>query len=95
MLHESTNWGHYFSASPTSDGTAILRGHPSHVKVSPLAERLQGKGSTFISQLFLDPEYWSGAGNRSNPQPSALQSSALPSELILPRLKSPLLLFVF
>ena len=23
--------------SPTEDGTAILRGHPSHAKVSPLA----------------------------------------------------------
>ena len=23
--------------SPTGDGTAILRGHPSHAKVSPLA----------------------------------------------------------
>ena len=26
ILHESTNWGHFF------DGTAILCGHPSHVK---------------------------------------------------------------
>ena len=34
--------------SPTGDGTVILRGHPSHVKVS----RLLGKGSTFIFQLF-------------------------------------------
>ena len=31
------------------DGTAILRGHPSHEKVQP---QLQCKGSTFISQLF-------------------------------------------
>ena len=34
--------------SPTGDGTAIFRGHPSHGRTS----RLQCKGSTFISQLF-------------------------------------------
>ena len=34
--------------SPNGDGTAILRGHPSHAKVSLLAV----KGSNFISQLF-------------------------------------------
>ena len=31
--------------SPTGDGIAILRCHPSHAKVQ------QGKGRTFISQL--------------------------------------------
>ena len=34
--------------SPTGDGTAILRGHPSHAR----STRLQGKGSTLISQLY-------------------------------------------
>ena len=27
---------------------------------------LQGKGSTFISQLFKDLEYWSGPGSRTH-----------------------------
>ena len=35
----------------TGDETAILRGHLSHRRFT----RLQGKGSTFISQLFLRP----------------------------------------
>ena len=35
---------------PSEEGTAILRGHL-------WTSRLQGKGSTFISQLFQDPEY--------------------------------------
>ena len=35
--------------SPTGDGAAFLRGHPSHAKI---ASHLQGKGSTYISQLF-------------------------------------------
>ena len=34
--------------SPTRDGTAILRGHPSHER----STRLQGKGSILISQLY-------------------------------------------
>ena len=34
IKHESTNWGHYqIFATPTGDGTATLRGHPSHAKV--------------------------------------------------------------
>ena len=41
---------------------------------------LQGKGSTFISQLFYDPKYWSDSGNRTRDQ-----SSALPTEQVLPR----------
>ena len=46
--------------------------------------RLQGKGSTFISQLFLRP--WVLVPSReTNPRTPALQSSALPTELILPR----------
>ena len=53
--------------SPTGDGTAILRGHPSHMKV-------QGKGSTFISQLFPDPEYWPGPGNRTRDLPLCSQA---------------------
>ena len=30
-----------FTISPTGDGTAILRGHPSHAKVQPLRQYLQ------------------------------------------------------
>ena len=44
--------------SPNGDGTAILRGHPSHAKVSPLAEQRkylhQNRHSTekFMDNLF-------------------------------------------
>ena len=52
------------------------------------SSRHQGKGRTFISQLFLRP--WVLVRPReSNPWPPALQSSALPTELILPRLANP------
>ena len=36
--------------------------------------RLQGKGSTFISQLFWDPEYWSAPGNRTRDLPLCSQA---------------------
>ena len=67
--------------SPNGDGTAILRGHPSHAKVSPLA--VQRKYLHF--SVILRP--WVMVRPReSNPPPPALQSNALPTELILPRL---------
>ena len=69
--------------SPNGDGTAILRGHPSHAKVSPLA--VQRKYLHF--SVILRP--WVMVRPRdSNPRPPVLQSNALPTELILPRLKS-------
>ena len=70
----------YFT-SPTEDGTAILRGHhPSNAKVSPLA--LQREWLHF--SIILRP--WVLVRHRElNPRPSALQSSALPTELILPQ----------
>ena len=67
----------YYFTSLIGEETTILRGHPSHAKVL----QLQGKCSTFISQSFLrvlvQPQ-------ESNPRPPAQQSSALPTELILP-----------
>ena len=58
------------------------------IRATRRSSRLQGKGSTFISQLFLRP--WVLVRPReSNPRPPALQSSALPTELILPRLANP------
>ena len=54
--------------------------------VTRRSSHLQGKGSTFISQSFLDHEYWSNPRG-SNPRHSALQVSALPYRhlLSLPR----------
>ena len=64
--------------SPNGDGTAILRGHPSHAKVSPLA--VQRKYLHF--SVILRP--WVMVRPReSNPRPPALQSNTLPTELIL------------
>ena len=66
--------------SPTGDGTAILRGHPSHAKVYPFA----GQREYLHFSVSLRP--WVLVRPReSNPRPPALQSSALPTELILPR----------
>ena len=66
--------------SPNGDGTAILRGHPSHAKVSPLA--VQRKYLHF--SVILGP--WVMVRPRElNLRPPALQSNALPTELILPR----------
>ena len=73
--------GTLYFTSPNGDGTAILRGHPSHAKVSPLA--VQSKYLHF--SVILRP--WVLVRPReSNPRPPALQSNALPTELILPRL---------
>ena len=55
--------------SPTGDGTAILRGHPSHAKVQP--HEVQS------DWVMVQPR-------ESNPRPPALQSCALPTELIPP-----------
>ena len=66
--------------SPTGDGTAILRGHPNHAKVYPFA----GQREYLHFSVSLRP--WVLVRPReSNPRPPALQSSALPTELILPR----------
>ena len=57
------------------------------IRATRRSSRLQCKGSTFISRLFYDPEYWSGprSGNRDLPLCS---QHALPSELTLPRLSA-------
>ena len=64
--------------SPNGDGTAILLCHPSHAKVQPPA----GQRKYLHFSVILRP--WVLVRPReSNPRPSALQSSALPTELIL------------
>ena len=65
--------------SPTGDGTAILRGHPSHARTS---RHLQGNAVP----LFLSYFTTLGIGSAPGIEPAtdtALQSSALPPELIL------------
>ena len=54
---------------PTGDGTAILRGHPSHAKVQPLA--VQRKYLHF-SVIFKTLSYVLVRPLESNPRPSAL-----------------------
>ena len=67
--------------SPSGDGTAILRGYPSQAKVSPLAVQRKCLHFSVILRplVMVRPR-------ESNPRPPALQSNALPTELILPRL---------
>ena len=74
---ESNDWKkktlfefHHFT-SPTGDGTAVLRDHP---RATRRASRLQGKGGTFFSQLFWDPEYCCGLGSRSRDLPLCSQA---------------------
>ena len=66
--------------SHSGDRAAILRGHPSHAKVYPFA----GQREYLHFPVILRP--WVLVRPReSNPQPTALQLSALPTEVILPR----------
>ena len=74
--------GTLFFTSPNGDGAAILRGHPSHAKLSPPA----GQRKHLHFSVILRP--WVMVRPReSNPRPPSLQSNALPTELILPRLE--------
>ena len=70
--------------SPIGDGTGILRGHLSHAKVQPLAVQRE---YFHFSVIFKTLSYVLVRPRESNPRPSALQSNALPTELILPRSK--------
>jgi len=45
------------------------------------SSRLQGKGSTFISQVFEDPECWSSPGNRTHDLPLCSQAPYPPKVL--------------
>ena len=65
--------------SRNGDGTAILRGHPSRAKVQPLAVQREYLHFSVILRpwVLVRPR-------ESNPPPPALQSSALPTELIPP-----------
>ena len=68
--------------SPTGDGTSIFRGHPTHAKVKPIAVQREYLHFSVI----LRPSVMVRPLRESNPRPPALQSSALPAELILLRL---------
>ena len=71
--------GDTICTSPIRDWTAILRGYPSHVKVYPFA----GLREYLHFSVILRP--WVLVRPReSNPRPLTLQSSVLPTELILP-----------
>ena len=63
----------------TGDGTTILRGHLSHTKNQLLALQMEYLHFSVI----LRPSWVMVWPRESNPQPPALQSSALPTELIL------------
>ena len=65
--------------SPTGEGTTILRGHPSHAKVQPFAGQRKYLHLGYFKTLSI------GASPRIEPTTSALQLSALSTELILPR----------
>ena len=62
----------------TTFGAIILRGHPSHAKVSPFAGQRKHPHFSIIlrliSQLFYDPEYWSGPRNQTHDLPLCSQA---------------------
>ena len=64
-LEERTNWGHQFLL------LLLETGPPFYVVVRATRRsgRLQSKDSTFIPQLFEDPEDWFGSGNRTQDLP--------------------------
>ena len=66
--------------SPIADGTAILRGHTSHGRRS---RHLQGKAVPSFLSYFKTLSIGPAPGIEPATDP-ALQSSALPPELILP-----------
>ena len=70
--------GNTIFTPPTGEGNAFLRGHPSHRPRCMQREYLHFS-VIFWPWVFVWPR-------ESNPRPSALQSTALPTELILPRL---------
>ena len=80
IQHESTNKGHYFLH------LLLKTGPPFYVviRTTRRSSRLQCKGSTFISQLFQDPEYWSGPGNRTRDFPFRCRMLYRSTELTLP-----------
>ena len=65
--------------SPTGHGTAILRGHRSHAKVQPLEVQRDSLHFSVILRPWITVQ-----SRESNPRPPALQSCALPTELIPP-----------
>ena len=71
--------------SLTGDMTTILRGHLSHAKIQLLAVQME----YFHFSVILRPSWVMVRPRESNPRPPALQSGALPTELIL-LWKSPL-----
>ena len=76
------NLGHFFYISYWRRDRHVRWSSESHKGLAVW----RGKRSVFISQLFEDPEYWSGPG-WIEPATSRLQSSVLPTELIVPQLK--------
>ena len=66
-----------FFTTSTGDGTTTLHGRPSH------SSCLQGKGSTFISQLFQDLSIGPVPGIKSMTSHSAVKHYAVPTKLIL------------
>ena len=79
---KSTTWRHLMFMSPDGDSTAILSDHLNHVKVNPFAGKSQYLHFSVISRPWVLAQAW-----ELNPRPPALQSSALPTELILLQLR--------
>ena len=72
--------GTLFFTSPTGDGTTIQRGHGCHAKVYRLVVQREYLHLSVLLRSWVLVRPW-----ESNLRPPALQSSALPTELILPQ----------
>ena len=71
-------FGDTIFTSPTGDETATLHGHPNHAEV----KRFAGQRQYLHFSVTLRTRVLVQSGE-SNPRPPALQSSAVPTELIL------------
>ena len=69
----------FFTPPLSGDGTTILCGHPSHVKIQPFA----GQSQYLHLSVTLRPRVLIWPREILNPRSPALQSGTLPTELIL------------
>ena len=54
------------------------------IRAARRSSHLQGKGTHLISQLFQDPDYWSGPGNRTRDLPLFSFKSTLMTKQVVP-----------
>ena len=84
-FHESTNWGHYFYVSNLRrDHHFTWSSEPREGPAACSAKGVYSTAAVVYSFLSLFKTLSIGPAEESNPRPSALQSTVLATELLLP-----------